>query len=148
LKIKTLNSFIKSIKRDLDEKRKSLQALYEKQDALFNKAKEAKDNLEQEVKTAQKLKSTYDNRYIDEYLPTFKSNMEKHIKDLENQAKKYDPEIEKINDQIAEFFREMKKYEIVKDRIINDEQKEAVKKRQEELDEIALQKFISNKKES
>lgn len=135
--LKPLKTLIKITKYQLDEKRKILNSLLERKAQMIRTIKD----LEDEIKAEEKKNETMplELRMI---FPYFVIMMRGRQEIILGEIERLNPQIEKATDELYEVFTENKKYEVLKDKKIEEMNFELTKKNQLELDEIALMKFI------
>ncbi|HCR86281.1 MAG TPA: hypothetical protein DIV86_06345 [Alphaproteobacteria bacterium] len=134
--LKPLKTLIKITKYSLDEKRKILNALLESKEQMIKKIKQLEDEINEEQKKNEIM--PLDLRMIFPYFVIMMRNRQQVIL---SEIEKLNPQIQKATDELYEVFTENKKYEVLRDRKIEEFNYEFNKKQQLELDEIAIAKF-------
>jgi flagellar FliJ protein len=133
---KPLKTLIKISKGELDAKRQELAAFLNKKERKILDIKKLNDDLEAERDNLPQNPEAV--RVFDIFILSTRNKQARIIQDIEQLL---DPEIGRLTDEIAEKFSEMKKYEIMLERRLEEARKELNKKTQSELDEIALTQF-------
>lgn len=130
--MKTYKTLIKISKDFLDQRKRELSVFLTKRDELLENKRKLKEQLESEREFAEK------NFEALHAFTNFSINVGVKQENLDKFVAKMDEEVEKISEQIAEAFAELKKYEIMLDRKEMEMLAEMVKKESAELDEIGL----------
>lgn len=126
-------------KFQIDEQRKILSELQEKQDILQAQLEQLNRDFEQEKEFARNNAGVGDfGAYIKRYMQQ-RENLEMQIAVLEKK-------IEHERDVMADMFKEQKTYEIVDDQRTKRAAKEEEQKMQKVLDEIGTNSFLKNHK--
>ena len=126
-------------KFQIDEQRKILSELQEKQDILQAQLEQLNRDFEQEKEFARNNAGVGDfGAYVKRYMQQ-RENLEMQIAVLEKK-------IEHERDVIADMFKEQKTYEIVDDQRTKRAAKEEEQKMQKVLDEIGTNSFLKNHK--
>ena len=138
-----MKSALKSLPRiqkfQIDEQRKILSELQEKQDILQAQLEQLNRDFEQEKEFARNNAGVGDfGAYVKRYMQQ-RENLEMQIAVLEKK-------IEHERDVMADMFKEQKTYEIVDDQRTKRAAKEEEQKMQKVLDEIGTNSFLKNHK--
>ncbi len=138
-----MKSALKTLTRiqkfQIDEQRKILSELQEKQDILQAQLEQLNRDFEQEKEFARNNAGVGDfGAYVKRYMQQ-RENLEMQIAVLEKK-------IEHERDVMADMFKEQKTYEIVDDRRTKRAAKEEEQKMQKVLDEIGTNSFLKNHK--
>ena len=138
-----MTSALKTLTRiqkfQIDEQRKILSELLEKQDILQAQLEQLNRDFEQEKEFARNNAGVGDfGAYVKRYMQQ-RENLEMQIAVLEKK-------IEHERDVMADMFKEQKTYEIVDDRRTKRAAKEEEQKMQKVLDEIGTNSFLKNHK--
>ena len=138
-----MKSALKTLTRiqkfQIDEQRKILSELQEKQDILQAQLEQLNRDFEQEIEFARNNAGVGDfGAYVKRYMQQ-RENLEMQIAVLEKK-------IEHERDVMADMFKEQKTYEIVDDQRTKRAAKEEEQKMQKVLDEIGTNSFLKNHK--
>lgn len=138
-----MKSALKTLTRiqkfQIDEQRKILSELQEKQDILQAQLEQLNRDFEQEKEFARNNAGVGDfGAYVKRYMQQ-RENLEMQIAVLEKK-------IEHERDVMADMFKEQKTYEIVDDQRTKRAAKEEEQKMQKVLDEIGTDSFLKNHK--
>ena len=138
-----MKSALKTLTRiqkfQIDEQRKILSELQEKQDILQAQLEQLNRDFEQEKEFARNNAGVGDfGAYVKRYMQQ-RENLEMQIAVLEKK-------IEHERDVMADMFKEQKTYEIVADQRTKRAAKEEEQKMQKVLDEIGTNSFLKNHK--
>ena len=138
-----MKSALKTLTRiqkfQIDEQRKILSELQEKQDILQAQLEQLNRDFEQEKEFARNNAGVGDfGAYVKRYMQQ-RENLEMQIAVLEKK-------IEHERDVMADMFKEQKTYEIVDDQRTKRVAKEEEQKMQKVLDEIGTNSFLKNHK--
>ena len=138
-----MKSALKTLTRiqkfQIDEQRKILSELKEKQDILQAQLEQLNRDFEQEKEFARNNAGVGDfGAYVKRYMQQ-RENLEMQIAVLEKK-------IEHERDVMADMFKEQKTYEIVDDQRTKRAAKEEEQKMQKVLDEIGTNSFLKNHK--
>ena len=138
-----MKSALKTLTRiqkfQIDEQRKILSELQEKQDILQAQLEQLNRDFEQEKEFARNNAGEGDfGAYVKRYMQQ-RENLEMQIAVLEKK-------IEHERDVMADMFKEQKTYEIVDDQRTKRAAKEEEQKMQKVLDEIGTNSFLKNHK--
>ncbi len=138
-----MKSALKTLTRiqkfQIDEQRKILSELQEKQDILQAQLEQLNRDFEQEKEFARNNAGVGDfGAYVKRYMQQ-RENLEMQIAVLEKK-------IEHERDVMADMFKEQKTYEIVDDQRTKRSAKEEEQKMQKVLDEIGTNSFLKNHK--
>ena len=134
-----LKTLTRILKFQIDEQRKILSELQEKQDILQAQLEQLNRDFEQEKEFARNNAGVGDfGAYVKRYMQP-RENLEMQIAVLEKK-------IEHERDVMADMFKEQKTYEIVDDQRTKRAAKEEEQKMQKVLDEIGTNSFLKNHK--
>ena len=138
-----MKSALKTLTRiqkfQIDEQRKILSKLQEKQDILQAQLEQLNRDFEQEKEFARNNAGVGDfGAYVKRYMQQ-RENLEMQVAVLEKK-------IEHERDVMADMFKEQKTYEIVDDQRTKRAAKEEEQKMQKVLDEIGTNSFLKNHK--
>lgn len=138
-----MKSALKNLTRiqkfQIDEQRKILSELQEKQDILQAQLEQLNRDFEQEKEFARNNAGVGDfGAYVKRYMQQ-RENLEMQVAVLEKK-------IEHERDVMADMFKEQKTYEIVDDQRTKRAAKEEEQKMQKVLDEIGTNSFLKNHK--
>ena len=138
-----MKSALKTLTRiqkfQIDEQRKILSELQEKQDILQAQLEQLNRDFEQEKEFARNNAGVGDfGAYVKRYMQQ-RENLEMQVAVLEKK-------IEHERDVMADMFKEQKPYEIVDDQRTKRAAKEEEQKMQKVLDEIGTNSFLKNHK--
>ncbi|MFQ8668897.1 MAG: hypothetical protein BHW57_00585 [Azospirillum sp. 47_25] len=138
-----MKSALKTLTRiqkfQIDEQRKILSELQEKQDILQAQLEQLNRDFEQEKEFARNNAGVGDfGAYVKRYMQQ-RENLEMQVAVLEKK-------IEHERDVMADMFKEQKTYEIVDDQRTKRAAKEEEQKMQKVLDEIGTNSFLKNHK--
>ena len=129
---KGMTGMIRLQKWQLDEKRRNLVELEKMRDELHQKLQNLRDELayeQKKVAEAPVVSITYGG-----YAQQIMARRE----NIENSITEINVSIEDMKDQVAEAFKELKKYEIVEQREQERERTERNQRQQNDLDELAI----------
>ena len=138
-----MKSALKTLTRiqkfQIDEQRKILSELQEKQDILQAQLEQLNRDFEQEKEFARNNAGVGDfGAYVKRYM--------QQRENLEMQIAFFEKKIEHERDVMADMFKEQKTYEIVDDQRTKRAAKEEEQKMQKVLDEIGTNSFLKNHK--
>lgn len=138
-----MKSALKTLTRiqkfQIDEQRKILSELQEKQDILQAQLEQLNRDFEQEKEFARNNAGVGDfGAYVKRYM--------QQRENLEMQIAVWEKKIEHERDVMADMFKEQKTYEIVDDQRTKRAAKEEEQKMQKVLDEIGTNSFLKNHK--
>lgn len=136
---KGLSGIVRLHKWQLDEKRRQITELELMRDELVKKQEQLQANLIAEQKNLSK------SNIVDINYANYAASVMRRRQNLEVSINEVDVSIENMKDELAEAFKELKKYEIVEQRAIEREQLELKKREQDRLDELSLNMFRMNK---
>lgn len=134
---KNLRTLIKIAQFELDERRRELVEIQAKQDKIFAQINELEESIQYE------LSNVKTNQDAQAYINGFVNGARVRQENLREEAKKFVPEIEKKMVEVSDKFTEVKKFETVLESKLEAIAYDEQKKKQLELDEIALQKHLS-----
>lgn len=135
--LQTLNRIQKF---NIDEQRKLLAELINRQDILYAQLKQLQEAFEQEKEFARTNSGLGDfGAYVKRYL--------QQRENLEGQIAVLEAKIEHERDVMADMFKEQKTYEIVDRQRQERAEKEAGEKEQKMLDEIGTNSFLKTRKQ-
>lgn len=133
--MKGLLTLIRLKRRELDQVRRALaQKNQEKEQVLASM-----DLLQRNLEKEQKLAANMPEMHM--YLTGFAAYVGKRQEELRFVIKVIDKEIHALMEEIAARFRELKPYEIVRDRKIEQAKKELTRKEQQMFDDIAVTRY-------
>lgn len=132
--LNNIRTLIKIANTELDEKRKELSSLLGRRDELFRQVEAIDSQVQSEIENADKNKDS--KSFLQNYIYISRERQ----KELRSQAENMLPEINKLTDQVREKFTEMKKFETVLENKLEEIEYERLKKDQQELDEISIQR--------
>ncbi len=144
--MKSYNTLIKISKSQLDEKRKLLAQLLDRKDGFMNQIKQLNEELRSEFTRVNSEENT-DVMMRTQFL-LYASGVVMKQFEYSSQAERLNPEINRLTDEIFIHFADMKKFEIFRDRKIEEEDELLLKKTQSELDEASINSFIRKNKET
>ena len=127
-----MTGMIRLHKWQLDEKRRNLVDLEKMRDEIYQKLQDLQDELvsEQQKMTESSVVSISYGGYAQQVIVR-RENMENSIAEI-------NVSIEEMKDQVAESFKELKKYEVVEQREREREISERNRRQQNDLDEMAI----------
>jgi flagellar export protein FliJ len=139
-----LAPLIRFRKHGVDEKRRVLAQLLREAETVERQKKVIEDQMNREIAMAKELGRIDADAYLGKYL----QGARKKVKALEMALKKMEGRIEAAQEEIRESFAEMKKIEITQE--LRDKREDAAQKRKEdnELDDIAIDRFRRNQDET
>ena len=139
--MKGLKTLIKLRKRDIDELKKRMAALEDKRDSYMQQSQKLQEDLENELQLSAELAD------MGNFFGDFSNHIKKKRQKIAKDVVELTGRINKLTDEIADLFGEMKKYEIAEERAMVRAKKAKEKKQQQQLDEVALRKAYTKKKE-
>lgn len=142
--MKTYNTLVKLSKSQLDEKRRQLNHLLDKKESYLLNVKQLDDELRKEFQELSANKNA-DVQTKSQFM-IYTNGIVIRQTELMKQAESLNPEINKLTDEVFLHFSDMKKFEIFRDRKIENEDELLKKKIQLELDEVATNNFIRRNK--
>lgn len=131
---KTLETLIRLHQLTLDERRRELKEVQDREDALQARLEGLDERLKREQKAAQ------DNPEYASAYSQFAHWARKERKRLEQAMIDLQPELDRARDRMAEAFAEKKRVEITRDNRNAEEDREQKNREQIELDEVGLQR--------
>ena len=138
---KKLNGIIRLHKWQVDEKRRQITELEVMREELVEKLETLVSDLAREQENLSK------SNVVSINYANYASSVMSRRENLEASITEVDVSIENMKDELAEAFKELKKYEIVEQRSIEREKEEVKKREQDRLDEISLNLFRKSHKE-
>jgi len=129
---KSLNGMIRLHKWQLDEQRRNLVELEKMRDDLLRKNSDLEAELKQEqenVSTSAIINLSYEN---------YATGVMDRRENLKNSLDEVNAQVEEMKDQVAESFKELKKYEVVEQRAFERSRAERSRRQQAELDELSI----------
>lgn len=139
---KSLATLIKLTQQDLDNKRRDLNVFLDKKEALLKKKQDLLAALEIERERAA---TQADAAYA---FTNFLINTRVQVENLDKAVQALEPFIIDLQNQIAEAFGELKKYDILLERKQLEALKEQERKETIRLDDIALQQYLRKEENS
>jgi hypothetical protein len=135
--LKSLATLVKVYKAQLDERRKQLNILLDNKKRKIDEIKWLEESIRIEEENLHKLDEDFRPMFL-HYISGVR------IKEgiLLSEIDILNPQINKITDEIAVIFSEMKKYEIVKQNRESEIALELQRKAQMEIDEMAIMNFV------
>lgn len=134
-----LDGMIRLHKWQLDEKRRQATELEVMREDLCTKLRRLEDEL---AKEQEKVKNS---QIIDISYANYAANVMSRRENIEQSITEVDTSIEAMKDELAESFKELKKFEIVEQRARDRARHEENRRNQEELDEVAINMHRRNK---
>jgi len=131
-----LDTLIQIAKAELDEKRRALTELETRRGGLMAEVNRLAAALEAERLRA---KESYEAATA---FPAFAKRVRERTAELREQIAELDREIGAATEAVSQAFRDMKKYEIVKERRAEEARIEESRREQQQLDEVGLQGFV------
>ena len=136
--MKSIEVLIKIKKKELDEKRLQISELETQKNQMLDYSEQMKVELKSEEEFASR--DPYSSITFDSYRNKIKErqqNISVAVKDIKRQA-------DIINHEMAEIFNEMKKYEIILERKLEEAKIEQKAKDEKALNEIAINNYLEN----
>ena len=137
---KGLKGIIRLHKWQVDEKRRQITELEVMRSELMEKLDKLISDLEREKEAFSK--STVVNINYANYASSVMTRRE----NLQSSITEVDVSIENMKDELAEAFKELKKYEIVEQRAIERKKQEQKRREQDRLDEVSINMYRSSAK--
>jgi len=131
-----LDPLIRIRKHEVEQKQKSLAALYKRAQDL----KDERDALEAQLAIEAEKTREMDADYLS-YFGAYSDKVQKEIETIDRKRSKLENQIKMAQDQVRDAFAELKKVEIINDRRKEEELAALDKKEADELDEIAIDGF-------
>lgn len=138
--MKGLTTLIKLRKRDIDELKKRMAVLEDKRDSYLQQSQKLQDDLQNELDLSIELAG------LGNFFGDFSNHIKKKRQKIALDVVELTGRINKLTDEIADLFGEMKKYEIAEERAALRRKKAKDKKQQQQLDEVASRKAYMDKK--
>lgn len=133
----SLETLVKFYSKDLEEKRKRIKECYDSKDQLNHYFKK----MEEELKAEQDLVSS--DPTFGMTFHNYKMQIEERQKIITNSLIDLENQIHNLQEDMANIFSEMKKYDIMHKRKLKLERDKQKAKETRELDEIALNNYMS-----
>lgn len=136
---KGLSGVVRLHKWQVDEKRRQIAELETMRSELVAKLERLKNSLaseQEQLRTSNVVDINYAN---------YASAMMSRRENIESSITEVDVSIENMKDELADAFKELKKYEIVQERAAEREKFEEKRKEQDRLDELSLNMFRSGR---
>ena len=137
---KGLGSLVRLHKWQVDEKRRQITELEVMRSDLVSKLEKLAFELAKEQKNMTK------SNIVDINYANYAANVMTRRENLNASIIEVDISIGSMKDELAESFKELKKYEIVEQRAVEREQLERKRLEQDRLDELSLNMYRSNQK--
>ncbi len=137
--MKGLTTLIKLRKRDIDELKKRMAVLEDKRDSYLQQSQKLQDDLQNELDLSAELAD------MGNFFGDFSNHIKKKRQKIAKDVVELTARINKLTDEIADLFGEMKKYEIAEQRAALRRKKAKDKKQQQQLDEVASRKAHMDK---
>lgn len=137
---KNLKGIVRLHKWQVDEKRRQITELEEMRSELENKL----EKLDTDLSTEQKNLSA--SNVVDINYANYATNVMRRRENIEASIVEINVSIENMKDELAEAFKELKKYEIVEQRAIEREKHEQKRREQDRLDEISINMYRTSRK--
>ncbi len=134
---RSLTGIIRLHKWQVDEKRRQITELEVMKEELEDKLEKLTTNLAREQENLTK------SNVVDINYASYASSVLKRQENLEASIMEIDVSIENMKDELAEAFKELKKYEIVEQRAIEREKEDQKRAEQDRLDEVSLNQYRS-----
>lgn len=139
---RSLTGIIRLHKWQVDEKRRQITELEVMKEELEGKLEKLITNLAREQENLSK------SNVVDINYANYASSVLKRQENLEASIMEIDVSIENMKDELAEAFKELKKYEIVEQRAIEREKEDQKRAEQDRLDEVSLNQYRSGQLQS
>lgn len=139
--MKTLNTLIRLAKFEVDERRRAMKVLLEREDEILRAIAELDDHVRIEAEAARNEPD-----FATSY-GTFLRRARSERASLLEKLEELRPAIEAARDALAEAFEELKKVEITRDNRKEEIKREEERREQIELDEVGLQSHRREKGE-
>lgn len=136
--MRSIETLIKIKKKELDEKRLEISSLETQKQEILSYSEQMAADLSAEEEFA--ARDPYAAMTFDSYRNKIKErqqNIKMTVKDIDRQANV-------INNEMSDIFTEMKKYEIILRKKIEEEKAEEKSKEEKALNEIALNNYLQN----
>lgn len=137
---KNLKGIVRLHKWQVDEKRRQITELEEMRSELEGKLKKLITDLATEQT---KLSNS---NVVDINYANYATHVMKRQENIEASIVEVDVSIENMKDELAESFKELKKYEIVEQRALEREKHEQKRREQDRLDEVSLNMYRTGRK--
>ncbi len=132
---RSLSGIIRLHKWQVDEKRRQITELEVMKEELVKRLEKLLSDLASEQENLAK------SNVVDINYANYASSVMTRRENIEASITEVDVSIENMKDELAEAFKELKKYEIVEQRAIEREKEELKRKEQDRLDEVSLNQF-------
>lgn len=139
---KSLTGIIRLHKWQVDEKRRQITELEVMKEELVSKLEKLIADLAREQEDLSK------SNVVNINYANYASSVMSRRENLEASITEINVSIENMKDELADAFKELKKYEIVEQRSVEREKEEQKKREQERLDEISLNLYRTSHKSS
>jgi flagellar export protein FliJ len=139
--MKGLASLIKLHKRKLDELRREMSTLENQKEQLKQSSANLTKELQDEMNAAKKQAE------LSAFFGGFAKRIQKRQEEIAEEIKELDKKITTLNDEIADAFTELKKFEIAQENEKRRADEDTRRKETIVLDDIAGQQFRQKKKE-
>lgn len=139
---RSLTGIIRLHKWQVDEKRRQITELEVMKEELVEKLEKLRSDLVAEQENLAK------SNVIDINYANYASSVMKRRENLEASITEVDVSIENMKDELADAFKELKKYEIVEQRAIEREKEDQKRVEQDRLDEISLNQYRAGHQQS
>ncbi|MCC3862215.1 flagellar FliJ family protein [Pseudemcibacter aquimaris] len=137
---KGLSGVIRLHKWQVDEKRRQIAELESMREELIQKM----ERLDQEL--AREQRQLAESNVVDINYANYANSVMRRKENLESSINEVDVSIEEMKDELADAFKELKKYEIAQERAEEREREKLKHKEQERLDELSLNMFRSGQR--
>lgn len=134
--MKSLNTLIRVKQRELDALKRQQVILEKRRDELYHMIVTLGDRLVQEMKMAKELPE------MAQFFGDFSANIKKRQDQTYIQIRKLDKEIDKLAEQLAEKFSDLKKYELALAAWQKRENEKTRKREQAEMDELGIRGYL------
>lgn len=134
--MKSLNTLIRLQKRKVDDLRRNLAQIENQKQQMLDRIAALEDELQRELQLGEKSPE------MAAFFGDFVGRIRKRKLEITEEIKKIEKKIDVAREQVRLAFGELKRYEIVRDRRLEEAKKLREKREGEELDEIALQRHV------
>jgi flagellar export protein FliJ len=131
--MKTLATLIKLHRRRLDELRRQMGALENQKAQLLQTSQRLQEELREEINKASQQPE------MGHFFGGFAKRIQQRQEDIAEEVRSLDKQMQKLNDEIAEAYTDVKKYEIAEQNAKERAKQEALRKENIMLDELAQQ---------
>lgn len=139
---RSLKGIIRLHKWQVDEKRRQITELEVMKEELVERLEKLQSDLATEQEKLSK------SNVVDINYANYASSVMNRRENLEASITEVDVSIENMKDELADAFKELKKYEIVEQRALEREKDEQKRTEQDRLDEISLNQFRASHQQS